>query len=68
MLQGPSMELYAKLIKALGTDWNLIASGGVRSLSDIEQLSAIGCYGAIVGKAIYEHTLSLEDIKKYHLT
>ncbi len=68
MLQGPSIELYAKLIQALGTDWNLIASGGVRSLSDIEQLSALGCYGAIVGKAIYEHTLSLEDIKKYHLT
>ena len=68
MLQGPSIELYTKLIQALGTNWNLIASGGVRSLSDIEQLSALGCYGAIVGKAIYERTLSLEDIKKYHLT
>jgi len=68
MLQGPSIELYKQLLSALGADWNLIASGGVRSLSDIEQLNEIGCHGAIVGKALYEHTLSLEDIRNYHIS
>ena len=66
MLQGPSLSLYESLIQAIDRPWNLIASGGVRSIQDIESLSRIGCYGAIVGKAIYEKTLKLEEIKSYN--
>ena len=66
MLQGPSLSLYESLIQAIDRPWNLIASGGVRSIQDIESLSRIGCYGAIVGKAIYEETLKLEEIKSYN--
>jgi len=32
----------------------------------MESLNHIGCYGAIVGKAIYEETLKLEEIKRYN--
>lgn len=66
MLQGPSISLYKSLLQAIEQPWNLIASGGVRSMQDIEALNQIGCYGVIVGKAIYEETLKLEEIKNYN--
>jgi len=66
MLQGPSLPLYESLIQAIDRPWNLIASGGVSSIQDIESLNHIGCYGAIVGKSIYEETLKLEEIKRYN--
>lgn len=68
MLQGPSFSLYSQLIANLGTEWNLIASGGVCSISDLNRLSEIGCDAAIIGKAIYEQTISLEEIKTYQLS
>jgi phosphoribosylformimino-5-aminoimidazole carboxamide ribotide isomerase len=43
---------------------NLIASGGVNTLDDIIQLRKIGCKGVIVGKAIYEGKIALEDLIK----
>ena len=42
-----------------------IASGGVRSVSDIDGLDAIGCTGVIIGKALYEGNISMEDLTKY---
>lgn len=57
-LEGPSVELYEKIIGAF-PDLHFIASGGVSSQEDLEQLQAIGCKGAIVGKAIYENRISL---------
>ena len=41
---------------------NLIASGGVSSLSDLHVLQKIGCEGAIIGKAIYEGKITLKDL------
>jgi phosphoribosylformimino-5-aminoimidazole carboxamide ribotide isomerase len=62
MLQGPSTDLYREILGIPGL--NLIASGGISSIGDLETLSAIGCEGAIVGKALYEGILDLKDIAR----
>ena len=41
---------------------NLIASGGVSSIEDVVALKSIGCAGAIIGKAIYENLITLEQL------
>jgi phosphoribosylformimino-5-aminoimidazole carboxamide ribotide isomerase len=63
-LQGPSVELYKTIINRFPGLY-FIASGGVSSIDDLEELNAIGCKAAIVGKAIYENRISLNDIKKF---
>ena len=60
-MQGPSIELY-KTIIAQHPEINLIASGGVTSLDDLQELKKIGCKAAIVGKAIYEGNITLEEL------
>lgn len=60
MLQGPADELYAEILSK--TNVNLIASGGVSNLTDLEKLKSIGCEGAIIGKAIYEKNISLKEL------
>ncbi|MBP5313476.1 MAG: 1-(5-phosphoribosyl)-5-[(5-phosphoribosylamino)methylideneamino]imidazole-4-carboxamide isomerase [Eggerthellaceae bacterium] len=54
---GTNKELYKQLSSEV--DLNIIASGGVSSLSDVEALKQMGLYGAIVGKAYYEHAIDL---------
>lgn len=61
MLAGPSIELYKEILSE--STVSLIASGGVTSLEDLEQLKTIGCAGAIIGKALYENKLSLNQIE-----
>ena len=63
LLQGPSIDLYKKIIKK-NPQINLIASGGVSCLADLEELKIIGCSGAIVGKAIYEGRITMNELKK----
>ncbi len=63
LLQGPSIDLYKKIILKF-PDINLIASGGVSTIQDLESLQTIGCTGAIVGKAIYEGKIKLIDLQK----
>ncbi|WP_299116945.1 1-(5-phosphoribosyl)-5-[(5-phosphoribosylamino)methylideneamino]imidazole-4-carboxamide isomerase [uncultured Winogradskyella sp.] len=70
MLEGPSIELYKTIINTCSSSSgtqsiNLIASGGVSSIVDLESLKAIGCEGAIVGKAIYENKISLRALEKF---
>ncbi|MBN2682108.1 MAG: 1-(5-phosphoribosyl)-5-[(5-phosphoribosylamino)methylideneamino]imidazole-4-carboxamide isomerase [Bacteroidales bacterium] len=60
MLNGPSVNLYQEILQ--NAEVNLIASGGVSSISDLEKLQTIGCEGAIVGKAIYEGKISLQKL------
>ncbi|GCD77242.1 1-(5-phosphoribosyl)-5-[(5-phosphoribosylamino) me thylideneamino] imidazole-4-carboxamide isomerase [Thermaurantimonas aggregans] len=60
MLSGPSIELYKTLLSN-HPGIRLVASGGVRSVRDLETLKALGCSGAIIGKALYEGHLSLKD-------
>lgn len=64
-LEGPSVELYAKIIKEFPGLY-FIASGGVSSLSDIEELQKIGCAGVIVGKAIYENRIPLQGLSAFN--
>ena len=61
LLQGTSVDLYKK-IRTQFPDLQLIASGGVTSKTDIEALIEIDCYGAIIGKAIYEGKLSVKEL------
>lgn len=62
MLKGPSMDLYKEILAA--TKVELIASGGISELEDLVNLKAAGCSGAIVGKAIYEGRISLEELSE----
>ena len=64
LLQGTAVDLYKKIKEAF-PDLKLIASGGVTSVADVEALHAIDCYGAIVGKAIYEGKLKLKDLVNF---
>jgi phosphoribosylformimino-5-aminoimidazole carboxamide ribotide isomerase len=60
-LMGPATEVYKQLIESY-PEINLVASGGVSSLTDLSELKEIGCSGAIVGKAIYEGKIDLQDL------
>jgi phosphoribosylformimino-5-aminoimidazole carboxamide ribotide isomerase len=62
LLQGPSLLAYESLRDALPAA-QLIASGGVTTLADLEACQGIGMAGAIVGKAIYEGTITDEQLK-----
>lgn len=62
LLQGSSNELYRKILNEVA-GISLIASGGVSSLKDLDELKAVGCSGAIVGKAIYEGKINISDLK-----
>lgn len=64
-LEGPSTILYQSMIQAF-PNLQLVASGGVSSLQDLEALDQIGCAGAIVGKAIYENRISLESLQQFN--
>ena len=60
LLEGPSISLYRE-IKA-NTKANLIASGGVSSLGDIIAIKNTGCHGVVIGKAIYENRITLQEL------
>ena len=63
-LEGPSILLYQKILAQHPT-LQLIASGGVSQLKDLEELRTIGCSASIVGKAIYENKISLKELSKF---
>jgi len=65
-LQGPSIGLYKKIINRF-PELQLIASGGVSSMNDLEELRDIGCAGVIIGKAIYEGKISVAALSKFQL-
>ena len=62
MLEGAATDLYKELVGRF-PNLKIIASGGVSNIADLEKLAEIGCYGAIVGKAIYEGRVRLEDLQ-----
>lgn len=64
LLKGPAIDLY-KTIIALNPEVNLIASGGITSIKDIQTLKNNGCHGVIIGKALYEGRIKLADLKKF---
>jgi len=63
-LEGPSLELYKKIIER-NPDLFFIASGGVSSIKDLEALRTAGCKAAIVGKAIYEGRIGLQELSAF---
>lgn len=64
LLQGPSIDLYTSILKRYPA-LKLIASGGVSCVKDLKELRALGCSGAIVGKAIYEGKISLHELASF---
>ena len=66
-LQGPSAALYKNIVQKF-PQLHFIASGGVSSMEDVYLLAEIGCRGVIIGKAIYEGKVSLNDLSKANQT
>jgi phosphoribosylformimino-5-aminoimidazole carboxamide ribotide isomerase len=59
MLVGPNIQAIKKMAGSLGCE--VIASGGVKDIGDLKALSKTGVTGVIVGKALYEGRLDLEE-------
>ncbi|RAK01913.1 1-(5-phosphoribosyl)-5-[(5-phosphoribosylamino)methylideneamino] imidazole-4-carboxamide isomerase [Larkinella arboricola] len=64
LLQGPSFELYRNMQDQFPS-LNIIASGGVSGMEDIEVLADMNLFGVIVGKAIYEGRVTLKELSKF---
>lgn len=64
MMQGPSIELYQQILSKFPS-LHLIASGGISCFDDLIDLKETGCSGAIVGKAIYEEKITLQQIEDF---
>ncbi|GGK07301.1 1-(5-phosphoribosyl)-5-[(5-phosphoribosylamino) methylideneamino] imidazole-4-carboxamide isomerase [Lentibacillus kapialis] len=62
MLKGPNFEELEAINRL--TTINVIASGGVSSKADVTQLKDLNLYGAIIGKALYDGTLSFQSIRE----
>ena len=62
VLKGPNVSVY-KEIRNQAPNSNLIGSGGISSIEDINQLSKINVKECVVGKAIYEKKINLKDLK-----
>ncbi len=64
MLAGPAFELYTNIMGRV-PHVQLIASGGVACLEDIERLDRLGVHGVVVGKALYEGLISLAELERF---
>ncbi|MCD0465365.1 1-(5-phosphoribosyl)-5-[(5-phosphoribosylamino)methylideneamino]imidazole-4-carboxamide isomerase [Flavobacterium sp. ENC] len=76
MLEGPSFDLYEKILdqatlitddKTITRKVKLIASGGISTFDELPKLAELGCEGTIIGKAIYEGRISLKQLENYIL-
>jgi phosphoribosylformimino-5-aminoimidazole carboxamide ribotide isomerase len=63
-LSGPAIDLYRDILAEF-PDLQLVASGGISDVSDLEALTAIGCEGAIVGKAFFEGKIPLQYFRVF---
>lgn len=63
-LEKPNFELY-KQLKDKFPKLYFIASGGVSSIEDLRELEKIGIPAVVVGKAIYENRISIEELKSF---
>lgn len=58
-LEGANLEMLKELSGSVNCD--IIASGGIKDISDIKALRELNIYGAICGKAIYSGSLDLKE-------
>lgn len=74
MLEGPSFDLYEKILdqatiitdeKTITKKVKLIASGGISTFDELPKLAELGCEGTIIGKAIYEGRISLKQLENF---
>ncbi|RUT68777.1 1-(5-phosphoribosyl)-5-[(5-phosphoribosylamino)methylideneamino]imidazole-4-carboxamide isomerase [Flavobacterium cupreum] len=74
MLEGPSFDLYEKILdqatiitddKTITKKVRLIASGGISTFDELPKLAELGCEGTIIGKAIYEGRISLKQLENF---
>ncbi|TXE05633.1 1-(5-phosphoribosyl)-5-[(5-phosphoribosylamino)methylideneamino]imidazole-4-carboxamide isomerase [Gelidibacter salicanalis] len=70
MLEGPSFDLYKNIIEecsnsSSGQSIKLIASGGISHIDELPKLQQMGCEGVIIGKAIYENKISLQELEQF---
>lgn len=63
MLMGPNLDVLRLLQETL--EMNIIASGGIARIENIRDLAALGVYGAISGKALYEGTLTMKEVREF---
>ncbi|CAH0204478.1 1-(5-phosphoribosyl)-5-[(5-phosphoribosylamino)methylideneamino]imidazole-4-carboxamide isomerase [Chryseobacterium sp. Bi04] len=63
MLEGPSTGLYIEILYK--TAIQLTASGGISGIKDVYKMKDIGCSGTIIGKAIYEGKISLQQLQNF---
>jgi len=84
MLEGPSFDLYKRILSRTKRSEtkitmsgvedietpgiHLIASGGISQFSELPKLKAMGCEGVIIGKAIYENRIHLKQLESYILS
>ena len=64
LLAGSAHALYRRILARFPT-LRLIASGGVTDLGETDTLAELGCFGVIVGKAIYEERITLDDLRRH---
>ncbi len=67
MLEGPSFNLYQKILEKAESGLKLIASGGISTFDELPKLAELGCEGTIIGKAIYENRISLKQLENFIL-
>tara|TARA_B100000497_G_C7642606_1_gene386366 strand:- start:433 stop:1155 length:723 start_codon:yes stop_codon:yes gene_type:complete len=60
-MEGPSLLTYKSILHRFSSI-NLIASGGISSIKDIEDVKILGCKEVVIGKAIYEKAVSLKEL------
>jgi len=65
MLEGPSFDLYNRILHKKNKELQLIASGGISTFDEIPKLAELGCDGVIIGKAIYENRISLKQLENF---
>ncbi len=64
MLEGPSFELYQRILEQT-QNVKLIASGGISTFDELPKLAKLGCEGTIIGKAIYEGRITLKQLENF---
>lgn len=64
LLSGPSLQLYEHILMTY-PNIKIFASGGISHLTEIQSLKNIGCYGAILGKALYKNKIIISKLREF---